>query len=136
MNLHTTQIQRRTESKRSRTTSRRSNRSFKPVLRIIALLLVVFLLASARAVINSEVEKLNRQAVNLKSKLHDLNREIASMEIQRERYLGRYILDQIKRLDMKLCYPKAGQVRKLRVPVTTRDDLEKTSMDNLLLSQR
>lgn len=136
MNLHTTQIQRKTERKRTRTASRRSNGSLVPVFRIIALLVVIFLFASARAVMNSEVEKLNRQAVNMQGKIHNMNRDIANLQIQQESYHGRYILDQIKRLNLKLCYPKAGQVRKLRVSVSSKEDLDKAVMANLLLSQR
>lgn len=136
MNLHTTQIERKPERKRNRKSSRRSKKSFAPVLRIITLLLMIFLFASARAVINSEIEKLNRQAVNLKAKVHNLNREVANLQIKREKYRGRYVLDQIRERNLKLCYPRAGQVRKLKVSVASKEELDKATMANLLLSQR
>lgn len=137
MNLHTTQIQRKTDRKRTRTASRRSGSgNLALVLRIVALLVVIFLVASARAVLNSETEKLNRKAVTLKAKIHNFNRDIANLQIKQQQYHGRYILDQIKRLDLKLSYPKAGQVRKLKVAVSSREEMENAEIANLLLSQR
>lgn len=136
MNLHTTQIQRKTSKKRSRTASRSGGANFALLLRIVALLVVIFLFASARAVLNSETERFNRQAINLKSKIHSFNRDIANLQIKREKYHGRYILDQIKRLGLNLTYPKAGQVRKLKVAVASKEKFENAEVASLLFSQR
>lgn len=138
MNLHTTQIQRKTSRKRTRTASRRSETgSIALVCRIVALLLVIFLVASTRAWLNSEKEKLNRRAVNLKSKIHSFDRDIANLQIKQEQYHGRYILNRIKLLNLKLHHPRASQVRKLRISIAASpEEKEDSLISNILLSQR
>ena len=138
MNLHTTYIDRRPMVKRSRTGSRRKGSGrFAVVFRIVALLVVIFMVASTRALLNSEVEKLNRRAVKLESDIHSFNRDIANLQIRQEQYHGRYILDQIKNFGLQLQYPRAGQVSKIRVlPVTQKNSLKDIRTSEILLSQR
>jgi hypothetical protein len=138
MNLHTTYIDTKKTIKRNRTESRRKgSRSLTVVFRIVALLVVFFLIASTRALFNSEREKLNRRAVSLKGKIHTYNRKIDNLQIKQEQYHGRYILTQIKHFNLKLQYPRAGQVRKIRFSTRTPDiDNERTEMSEMLLTQR
>ena len=75
--------------------------------------------------------------VNLKSKIHNFNRDIANLQIKQEQYRGRYIKDQIKLLNLKLHYPRASQVRKLRIPIAaSAEKREDFLISNILLSQR
>jgi cell division protein FtsL len=138
MNLHTTEVQRKSSKKRLRGGGRKSKfENFANAFKIILLLVIVFLLASARAWFNSETEKLNRRAVKVKSKIHSLNRDIANLKIKQEEYSGRYILAKIKLLDLKLNYPRAGQVR--RLSITRRRQrviVRNRKPENLLISQR
>lgn len=138
MNLHTTYIDRRPMVKRSRTGSRKKGPgSFAVVFRIVALLVVIFMVASTRALLNSEIEKLNRRAVKLESEIHSFNRDIANLQIRQEQYHGRYILDQIKNFGLQLQYPRAGQVRKIKVfPVTQKNSLKDIEVSEIMLSQR
>lgn len=138
MNLHTTYIDRRTPIKRTRTSSRKKGSgSFAVVFKIIALLIVIFMVASTRALFNSEIEKLNRRAVKLKGEIHSLNRDVANLEIRQEQYHGRYILNQIKNLGLKLQYPRAGQVRKISVyRQKLHNDQNNAETSEILLSQR
>ena len=138
MNLHTTNIDHRATVKRTRTGSRKKNPgSFAFVGKIIALLVVIFLIASTRALMNSEKEKLNRKAVNLKSEVHSFNREIANLKIRQEQYHGRYILKQIKKFNLKLQYPIAGQVRKVRIsrPIQGKE-VDMAELPEFRLTQR
>lgn len=138
MNLHTTYIENRTTVKRTRTGSRKKNLgSFAFVFKIIALLVVIFLIASARALMNSEREKLNRRAVKLKNEIHVFNREIANLQIRQEQYHGRYILRQIKKFNLKLQYPIAGQVRKIILPKPIHaKERDITELSEIRLTQR
>jgi len=138
MNLHTTSIDRKTTINRKRTGSRRKEAgSFAVVFRIVAFLIAVFIIASTRALLNSETEKLNRRAVKLKTEIHSFNREIADLQIRREQFHGRYILKQIKNFDLKLQYPRAGQVRRIRVSTKTPyREMKRTEVSEMLLSQR
>ena len=137
MNLRTTQIN--TMSKRSRPTVRRRNKtggvSFVSFIKIAFPVFILFLLAAALNVFNSETEQLNRNAVKLQTEINQLDRQIANYNIKAEKLKGRFIYKQVAYFKLKLRSPVPGQVLKLRLP---RGRVVKKSSEPqlMLISQR
>ena len=137
MNLRTTQIN--TMGKRSKPRVRRRNKSegfsFTSFVKIAFPVFILFLLAAALNVFNSETEQLNRNAVKLQTEINQLDRQIANYNIKAEKLKGRFIYKQVAYFKLKLRSPVPGQVLKLRLP---RERIVKKSSKPqlMLISQR
>jgi hypothetical protein len=82
---------------------------------IFSLIITLFVTAYMQVKFSNEIETLNRRAVILKSKMHEVDRELDNSRIDREKYNGKYIISKVKSMKLKLTFPKPGQVKKLVV---------------------
>ena len=137
MNLQTTEIHTKGSKKRVRNYSRKSkNSSFAIVFRIIAILILIFLITSARAVLNGETEELKRSTISFKSDLKVADREIANLKMKQAHYRGRYIIKQIRKFDLKLQNPRIGQVKRVEFVICSSKNVNNIEIGKLLFSQR
>ncbi len=118
--------------KRNRTSSGFSVISF---MKICGPILVIFLLAAALNVFNSETEKLNRKSVQIQSEMNKLNRDIANYRIKAEALKGKFIYNQVAYFKLKLHSPAPGQVRKLKIMRKVAGK-SVSKPQNLIISQR
>jgi hypothetical protein len=91
------------------------------------------MLAGAMNTLNSETERLSREADKIKNEIHRLDRSIADKKIAREKLCGRYILRQIAFFKLNLHYPAPGQIIPLRPNKRYRNERVPEAM---LISQR
>ena len=82
---------------------------------MFSLILVLFVTAYMQVKFSNEIENLNRRAVVLKTNMHEVDRELDNARIEKEKYNGKYIISKIKKMKLKLTFPKPGQVKKLVV---------------------
>ena len=137
MILNTPQIQRRPEKKRLRTSGKRSRAAaLFTILKVMTLLFFAFLVGTGIVICRSEIEKLNRRAVALEANINVLNREVANLQIRREQYMGRHILQQVKHFELKLKLPVAGQVRSVRLNRPQQEVCEVRKTGEVLVSRR
>jgi len=136
MNLQTAQINTKVKRKRNNARTRKtSSFSFATMFKFVFPLTVIFGLAAAMTLFNSETEKLNRRTSRLKADIHALDRDIANLNIQQERLKGRFILKQVAHFKLKLKSPKPGQIKKLENrKATARKRM--SDPQTLLISQR
>ena len=137
MNLRTTQIN--TTCKRNRPSVRRRKKSegfsLTSFIKIAFPVFILFLLAAALNVFNSETEQLNRSAVKLQTEINQLDRQISNYNIKAEKLKGRFIYKQVAYFKLKLHSPVPGQVLNLRLP--RKRIVKKSSKSQLMLiSQR
>ena len=137
MNLRTTQmnkvVRRKSPTvKRNRTSG---GFSFISFLKIAGPILILFMLAAALNVFNSETEQLSRRTVQLQSEMNKLDRDIANYKIKSERLKGKFIYKQVAYFKLNLHSPVPGQVRRLRLK---RNAVHKvvSEPETLLISQR
>ena len=136
MNLQTAQIKSRVKRKSNSVRTRNSrNFSFGTFVKFVFPLTVIFGLAAAMTLFNSETEKLNRRTSKLKADIHAFDRDIANLNIKHEKFKGRFILRQVANFKLNLKSPKPGQIKKLdvRKAVSVK---RKVDPETLLISQR
>ena len=138
MNLRTTktgmQVRTRTGLPKRRKSSS-GTLHFGTLFKFILPFAVIFMLAGAMNALNSETERLNRQADKIKRDIHRLDRVIADRRLAKEQLCGRAILNQIAYFRLKLHYPAPGQIRPLESVRKGRySRIEST--EPILLSQR
>lgn len=136
MNLQTAQIKTRVKRKSNSVRTRNSRSfSFGTFVKFVFPLTVIFGLAAAMTLFNSETEKLNRRTSKLKADIHAFDRDIANLNIKHEKFKGRFILRQVANFKLKLKSPKPGQIKKLdvRKAVSVK---RKVDPETLLISQR
>ena len=136
MKLQTAQINTRVKrkSKSARTRNTRSF-SFGTFVKFVFPLTVIFGLAAAMTLFNSETEKLSRRTSKLQADIHALDRDIANLNIQHEKFKGRFILTQVANFKLKLKSPKPGQIKKLNVRKVASVK-RNADPETLLISQR
>ena len=84
------------------------------------LILILFVTAYIQVKFSNEIENLNRRSVVLKTKMHEVDRELDNARIDKEKYNGKYIISKIKTMKLKLTFPKPGQIKKLVVSRSPR----------------
>lgn len=85
---------------------------------------VVFGVVTLRISINEKVEKLNRQAVLVKVRIHEIDREIENMKIERERLTcWPHIRKKIETFSLALRFPAPDQVHPLFDSAPAKRDL-------------
>ncbi|MBN1865279.1 MAG: hypothetical protein JW808_10295 [Victivallales bacterium] len=137
MILYTPQIQRRPEKRKVRVSAGRNRRTtLIALLKIMALLVAVFLVATGHVLCKSEVERLNRRALRLESDINSLGRKVANLQIRREEHMGKHILEQVRNLGIALRYPVAGQVRSIRASRRIEDLQDIGNPGEILLTRR
>ena len=94
---------------------RRKDSNMLLVGMVFSLIIILFITAYMQVKFSNEIETLNRRAVILKSKMHEVDRELDNARIDREKYNGKYIISKVKSMKLKLTFPKPGQVKKLVV---------------------
>ena len=87
---------------------------------MFSLIITLFVTAYMQVKFSNEIENLNRRAVVLRTKMHEVDRELDNARIDREKYNGKYIISKIKTMKLKLTFPKPGQVKKLVVSRNSR----------------
>ena len=117
MNLRTTQMNKVARRKRPQVKRNRTSGGFSFIsfMKVGVPILIIFLLAAALNVFNSETEQLNRKSVQIQSEMNKLNRDIANYRIKTEKLKGKLIYRQIAYFKLKLHSPVPGQVRKLKI---------------------
>jgi len=99
------------------------------IAKVLFVGMVVFGVVTIRISINEKVEKLNRQAVLVKIRVHEIDREIENMKIERERLTcWPHIRKKIETFSLALRFPAPEQVHPLFDSAPVKRDLmrEKT----------
>ena len=137
MNLRTTEMKTAPQRKKNSARHNRNKNNFSIVslFKIGMPILIIFLLAAAMNVFNSETEALNRRSVKLQMEINKLERDIANYNIKCEKLKGRFIYKQVALFKLKLHSPIPGQVRRLNLPA--RNKMHSSyHPEPLLISQR
>ena len=91
--------------------------------------IAVFAVVTLRISVNEKIEKLNRQAVIVKVRIHEIDREIENMKIERERLTcWPHIKKKVEAFNLALRFPSPEQMHPLFDSVPGKRDLmrEKT----------
>ena len=136
MNLRTTQMNRVVKRKRPQVKRKTSGGfSFISFMKVGVPILIIFLLAAALNVFNSETEQLNHKSVQMQAEMNKLDRDIANYRIKTEKLKGKFIYRQVAYFKLKLRSPVPGQVRKLRIRAKVAPKSISKSQ-TLIISQR
>jgi len=85
---------------------------FATTLKISIPFCILFTAAIIRVMWTSQAESLNKESVSLEGRLSDIDRETANLNIMIEQQSGKNILAQVKKYNLDLHYPLAGQIKK------------------------
>lgn len=106
---------------------------FITIARLLFVSGVIFFVVNLRVSINEKAESLNRDAARIKKKIHNLNREIEHLKIQREMLSSwPHIKRKINEFNLPLRSPDPSQVKSLALTEGPREKRQQT----LKLSQR
>lgn len=126
MNLHVRNF--KTDNTRRRKNASGGGAYLAIIAQVLFVGIVIFGVVTLRISINEKVEKLNRQAVHVKIRIHEIEREIENMKIERERLTcWPHIKKKIEKFSLALRFPSPEQVQPL-LDMPLRRDLtrEKT----------
>jgi len=88
---------------------------FVTTLKISIPFCILFTAAIIRVMWTSQAESLNKESVSLEGRISDIDRETANLNIMIEQQSGKNILAQVKKYNLDLHYPLAGQIKKFDV---------------------
>ncbi|HCE43697.1 MAG TPA: hypothetical protein DET40_09120 [Lentisphaeria bacterium] len=85
---------------------------FATTLKISIPFCILFTAAIIRVMWTSQAETINKESVSLEGRISDIDRETANLNIMIEQQSGKNILSQVKKYNLDLHYPLAGQIKK------------------------
>jgi hypothetical protein len=85
---------------------------FATTLKISIPFCILFTAAIIRVMWTSQAESINKESVSLEGRISDIDRETANLNILIEQQSGKNILAQVKKYNLDLHYPLAGQIKK------------------------
>ena len=113
MNLHVRNF--KTDESAGRRKGKTGAASYLSVIaKVLFFGIAVFVVVTLRISINEKIEKLNRQAALVKVRIHEMDREIENMKIDRERLTcWPHIKKKIEGFNLALRFPSPEQVQPL-----------------------
>lgn len=109
------------------------------VFNIIIMLGAIFLIANYRISINQGISNIERETVMVKSRMHELDREVEALRIKREKLTSwQHIRTRITQLRLNLRMPEPYQVQQLVIDEigVSEDNSRVENGKKIVLSQR
>ncbi len=101
--------------RKSRNSEFSSLQIFSTTLKISIPFGILFAAAITRVMWTSQSEVLNKESVSLETRISDIDRETANLNIMIEQQSGKNILSQVKKYNLDLHYPHPGQIKQLEL---------------------